>query len=319
VTWKPRLGFEWLAADAEDGIAPGLWLTPRGRRLERVELEDPLLCRRFAELDADDRDAVLAFANAHGWLATGLREIPPHLGTHASEEVDDGDQVSVGAQLAEPLEAWRVEVRRMRDLLALHDAAESGSRSLRAWIVETHDARSYRPRPGEHVAWVGAKGELWKLATRGHRAAARALVAEMVRESLRPPADARLAELVPRTGAELAYTGEGSAFTLRAVAHSLAGALWLQAAALVTGELAQHRCDSCGRWFEASRSHARFCPDRPACRQAATSERKRKAIRLRRAGVRSEAEIARRVGAKDAATVRGWLRAAPAAPKRRKR
>lgn len=317
VVSKPKLGFEWIAVECDDGLAPGSWLTPRGRELVPVELVDPILCRRFAALDTDDSAALLAFANAHGWLATGLRQLPGHLWTHAGEEVADGDQSTVGPQMAEPLDAWRAEVQRMRDVLALHDAAKSGSRSLREWIETRDDAVGYRPRLRKPaVAWIGAKSSLWNLATRSRQCAARALVAEMIRDSLRPALDARLAELVPRTGAELTYTGERSAFALRAVARSLSGALWLQAADLVTGELEHRQCEACGRWFRASRSHARFCPDRPACRQAATAERKRKAHRLRRAGVDSDAEIARRVGAKDAKTVRGWLR--PAAGPRRK-
>ncbi len=46
--------------------------------------------------------------------------------------------------------------------------------------------------------------------------------------------------------------------------RAMLGIVWIHMARLVTGEIAESRCDQCGAPFKPSRSDARFC--RPYCR-----------------------------------------------------
>src|SRR5437763_3444848 len=87
----PARGYRWVSsrqlrarfAQSDDGGPPRTWLA-RWFLIENVDTEedwsdrvrvnpdrDPVLFRRLADLDAADRDALLAFANENGPL--GLR------------------------------------------------------------------------------------------------------------------------------------------------------------------------------------------------------------------------------------------------------
>lgn len=301
--WKPREGFEWVTVAPGDGAPPGLYLAPRSLALERVELRDPLLCRTFAELDSRDPGAVLAFADERGWLASELVPLPAELWPAGADSVPVG---GFWRGAGEPIAAWQREAEAMRDALALLDAITGGARALRGLLDWSGERVAYFA--GRRlVAYLGPHDPAWeKVSRRDPIGTARLLARELVNEGLTGPlADARLpGRSEPRVRAEVELASEA----LAPVAANLAGALWLQAAELLTGELAHRRCESCGRWFEVRRRHAVFCPERPSCRQAATEARRREARRLWSRGERSLAKIAERVGAKDARTVRGWVR-----------
>lgn len=266
--WKPAAGFELVGIERGDGPPPGRYLVPRGRALESVALEDPLLARRFAELEASDPAAVLAFATERGWLGTDLEELPANLWPAARDDDERAGDV-VGATpsrvVAEPLSAWVREVGSIREALRL--AASKKGRAEAQELV--NDALS------------GGKAHPRLTAT-----------------------------TEPRVRAAL--LGSGDRVSLHPVASNLAGALWLQVAEVLSGDLHQAACVVCGRWFSPSRSDARFCPGRDACRQAATEERRRKALWLYQRGERSFKSIAERVGARSAATVQGWVSKAKA-------
>ncbi|MCL4684960.1 helix-turn-helix domain-containing protein [Myxococcota bacterium] len=266
--WKPRDGYDLVGIERGEGPPPGRYLVPSGRALEPVALEDPLLVRRFAELDANDPAAVLAFATERGWLGTELEELPSNLWPAARDDGERGGDV-IGATpsrvLAEPLSAWVREVGSIREALRLA-ASKKGRAEARELVNDALGGGKAHPR-------LSATTE-------------------------------------PRVRAAL--LGSGDRVTLHPVASNLAGALWLQVAEVVSGDLYQAACVVCGRWFSAARPHARFCPGRDACRQAATEERRRKALRLYQRGERSFKSIAERVGARSAETVRGWVRKAKA-------
>lgn len=96
-------------------------------------------------------------------------------------------------------------------------------------------------------------------------------------------------------------------------ARNLAGALWLQLARGIDGNMHYIRCRTCARWMEISlqstgfRTNRDYCSD--ACRSRAYRERQAEAHRLQKDGMEIKV-IAKRLRT-DVKTVKGWLEKPP--------
>ena len=97
------------------------------------------------------------------------------------------------------------------------------------------------------------------------------------------------------------------AFALHVVPENLLGAMWIQFAQSVGGNVDFRRCGACQEWFRVSpdvrRGHARYCGD--ARRMKSYRRRMERARRMHAEGVALE-RIAEELGTTDE-TVRGWL------------
>jgi hypothetical protein len=295
---EPLMTFSWSVCSAghrlveREGVP---WLIESESRnsgscKETQPLENPALFRKAADLShLWDPKHVVAFANEHGLLGC--------TGVHDWIEVDRE------AYRGEPLHEWQTRLQDLNQAVDLADAiAETNRRLLRSWLCISRGRLRYeRPEfgvKGSHAAST-MRDEVEALRNGEPRPAAMAMVRRLAEPNLQTYCTFRLE---PQDGV--------LRFALQP--QSLLGALWAQWAMSLGSQQIYRRCTICGSWIALStegqgkRSHARYC--RRACQQKALRMRRADARRLKAKGGLSDSEIARRVGARNARVVRGWVR-----------
>jgi hypothetical protein len=128
------------------------------------------------------------------------------------------------------------------------------------------------------------------------------------------------AHLSPHAAPSVTVRSDPTDFALSITPKNLLGALWLQVAQAVTGNLQHRECEeqTCRQWFEVStrlegkRKNREYCSD--ACRQKTYRRRKGQARRLAAEGQSVEA-IAQLLDS-NTATVQEWIRPAANRPKK---
>jgi hypothetical protein len=248
---------------------------PKKRRAYEPLVEHTGLFRTFASL-ADDKDAIVAFADKYGLLLGGNETIfvPLPRGERAAITRDG----NLGSVPAERLDTWRAEIAEMRELLALWCAARESDKKKLAAHLKWHggDVVSYRPAP-EHSITEEA---IW----RRERDPAPMAVGDLIK-----PALYYLARRVTRRleGDEerpalafpaLIWDTDKVAPVLVLSPKNLLGALWLQFAQAISGNKIFRECDECSTWFEVSKSAFRvnrmYCSG--ACKAKAYRRRQEK-------------------------------------------
>lgn len=256
----------------------------------------PALYREFAELNTSCLvPEILKFANKWG-----------SLGGDASVEVnlvDDEWRPIVGKtylwaespfhwcdeilKMRLALETW--DMIRLKDDEALHNLI-SWENGEALWSHKIGDAPSENPDKRDLVWTVDVReGEKFYSASFGHDLGQGPVATEdyhperlktLTQESPEPAARFIVGDLVNeglagRVSAQLSErAGEGSS-VLRLMPDSLIGALWLQFAFAVDGNLDYKRCEECQTWLEiapgAGRPDRSYCSD--ACRMRAYRKR----------------------------------------------
>jgi len=296
-----------------------------GTAARNLPLRDaPALFRTFTELDPGDPDAVLAFADRHGWLGLGERE--PELGQLVPDDTRPGRLLP-----AEGLAEWAEAIHAVRQAVEILDAAQAGDeRRLRRWIRAGDEWATYQRREAspsrEAARRAGGKRArvdhlrpaalTFHLDGRDHLDA-RSPLSDYLREGDVVRAARFFAQrmitrgLAEHTRAALVFDPETRAQGLHVVPWNLLGALWIQTAGLAEGGREYERCETCRGWFvlspEYNRADRRYCSDR--CRHKAYRERRRQAQVLHREGM-APSKIARELGS-STPTVRRWLGLAP--------
>jgi endogenous inhibitor of DNA gyrase (YacG/DUF329 family) len=307
-TWSVHEGgYRWARA-AATGKGEPEWVLTSGISIAslvgpapRARFYHPLddrgattaLYRNFVDIDPEDRDALLSFANEYGDLG-----------------LDDADTLPVAdglGMIGEPWSAWKkahLELQRAAAVWAM--PVDDLRRHIR-WEQESWHFHSH---PDELDAWrKGAPKREWtheridvdaRLLTPGDvRMPARFLLIKWVTAGL-------ASSVSPR----LAYDVDTGRLALEVAPRSLLGAMWLQLARAIDGNIEPRQCKECGRWFQVGREEhgnaARlrtFCST--ACKQRDFRKRKDLARALHAAG-KPLKEIASAVDS-TITTVRKWV------------
>lgn len=268
---------------------------------------DPVLFRKFAELNYNDEREILKFANQYGRLVN-------HSSLYCAEDADlvDIDNVQTGfisgerfaVFHVESLSQWSTCIENVREAILIYDAIQNSNN-------ETLQEHFGRPRfhtaedvEGRHYHLFNrqdsngnfpyelvysdkanpidvAKDWLWNTINRNMNA---------MRISIVPD---------PRTGVP----------TTEFAADSLLDAIWYQLHRAVVGQKQYRSCKCCGSHFEVSRDttgkskRRKFCKD--ACRAKFARDQKATALSMRADG-HAVQDIARHLK-KDIAVVRRML------------
>jgi hypothetical protein len=242
-------GYEWLkGVDGKPRLVP---LRVPGFGYRRCE-PHPGLFREFAKL-SPTKDSIQGFAGQYGDL----------FNRYALEQDaarDDGT-VEHGASLG----TWTKEIGDMRVLVGLWDDIQhrriAALKTLVKWTARDVSYVIDTPRRRANVTLAHAD-----IPGSGFSRFSRKDVVLPARCALQMEINKRIAEepTVPR----LAWTPD-SRQRLIFVPPNLLGAMWLQFAQAVTGELELYPCDACGKFFQRGpggrRADATTCSD--ACRQ----------------------------------------------------
>lgn len=221
--------------------------------------ESPALFREFADLDSEEA-SIVRFADEHGAL-TRERLPAPRPGRGRTPCPGEG------------LRLWRDEVRWMRGVIELLDAAAlSDERQLKRWV------RFERGRVRYQTPWIRGSlplsAEHSKDLQSGDRVGAAPFIAQRT-------INKRLEE---RTRAALLHHADATTFAVHLVPIDLLGALWLQCALGLGREQNYRQCWQCGTWMEIVPARGRrdriYCSSR--CRQEAYRRRKKKTHESRR-------------------------------------
>ena len=282
-TWGvPEAGYRWVSDQGKRwlGEEPGATQI----RLYDPIRECPALFQRFAELHPKE-SAILAFANEYGLLG-----IP-----------------------RESLQEWARHTARMRDVVALLDAADrEDSKALARWITLQETAMGTsatlrRRETGSRETLRPGDDDLARYLEPKNRVLAARFFADKIINS----------ELEANSSARMLYDPRDGSHELHVVPSSLLGALWIQAGDLAAGRRDYHKCEQCRTWIalspDTSRADRRFCSDR--CRTKAYRGRQDEARRLHERGMTPSA-IAQKLGS-ETRRIREWLGLKPTARGRR--
>jgi endogenous inhibitor of DNA gyrase (YacG/DUF329 family) len=244
---RPASTAEWmLIRDMSGGSAP---------RIYDPLHDSPALFRTLADVNGQDREAILAFANQYGELG-----LPAPHETHRN---------------------WLLEIAFLRRAVEMWDWLEAGNtqqlgrflhweagsapdaqtaEKLAGWYYQSHpdlplDERWAHPPPGAFEQWIEPADSLLK---EGDIClAARFLIQGWINRRL----EGRVA---PR----LVYRMADGTQVMQIVPSQLIGALWLQFANAIAGNKEYRACKECGTWFEISSAgdartaRRQFCSDR---------------------------------------------------------
>jgi hypothetical protein len=322
--WEvPEDGYQWITAIAPYGshgkgspkedlfLTDGILLGGSFRRRFYSPLRHNRgLFRNFAEVQPT-QEGIRAFANLYGHLGGDLSKhliLPNKLGGSGEE-----------------LSAWQNEIVTMRQTVALWDMVQqSDTQGLARYIEWEKDPKDskkgdilgvqYNSHPNMQPGAFPPKGDqsvsAWIATTNEPETLARFRVGDVIQPALfylqRVVNERLRARVVPR----LLWDTERIQLELHIVPGSLIGALWLQFAQAISGNITYRRCEVCGTWFDLlppiTRKSRQFCSN--ACRSKAYREKQIEAQRLHGQGVPIK-EVARRLQT-EIATARGWIKRA---------
>jgi hypothetical protein len=284
----------------------------------------PGLLQEFAQLEPHPTH-VLAFAQRHGWLGLGQREVDPMR--------VPSPRPSRRLVPSEALVEWAREIFAVRQAVDLLTAARERDESrLRRWLRVRNGHASYRrqePSTSRELARVlesespGAARQFppaaFTFALKGSITIERSEgLADYVQEAGYTHAARFVAQrfinagLDAHTCARCIYDPETDQHRLSVYPWNLIGAIWVQTAEMAQGGRDYRRCASCRGWFAVSpgvrshqtrRANARYCSGR--CRFKAGEDRNKRARALHAKGM-SPSQIARKLGSKPE-SVRRWL------------
>ena len=273
-SWIPANGFEWIRGSADK---PGPFLVRRQGEHVQARMP-PDLHLTFADL-RPEQDAIMGFAQRHGCLRiAGEEHFHPNGGNDWSE----------GEQLGE----WQLEITRFRAVRDLWYASKCGTSFARRQLATVPQRRPNEP-------WI-----LVVPPERGLKAIdrAREIAIATVNAGLTPGFEAGF-----NNARDCRFPGCGGggtrqwhdytrpfvresvhgALDLVIVPRNLIKALWLQAAAMVTGQRIVKKCEApdCGRYMDVT-SSARPSARRmhPWCSERLRKREYRKNLRIRQGG-----------------------------------
>lgn len=313
-------GYRWV--DGPAGEAPARYLVPipsTKKDVSRKPLDEPALHRRFAALSHDET-AFLGFANAYGQLGA-----LPAFGGGRALTIEGRDLPAEHFLFWAENSFWMKQAVRLWDALR-PDARPEDRRMIEEWIRlevwrESGDDGDLLREGDERlrIVFTPAEGTIWGQHRRfvpdgwarfGDRArwpksaeqAAVLVLSNVVNFGLQNTR-ARLWEVskVRTRGVPLVIGSEP---------YNLIGALWLQLALAIEGNLTYKPCERCGQWYHvpprARFNTSRFCSN--SCRFMAYRDRKTEAQRLAAEGVTPK-QISVRMGW-DLGMVKKWIREA---------
>ena len=323
IWYVPQDGYEWVEArpvadgqmshDAERFLTAGLTL--QSRRSHPFQ-DTPALFRTFSEIEPTEV-AVQAFASHYGALGDNQQILTP-----------DGKEA-----LGERLLPWVTEITLMRHTLRIWDALrERDHEALERWFHLEDAGVKYTPDEPFPL------GVLHRLPQYGSDESFNAILAVVPASWLYPGDPAEVDIVIPSTPAGWAqayvrhnvnarlseHTGarlqpipgktRGVPLGVYIVPVNLLGALWLQLAQAIEGDIPYQRCPQCQQWFQvpakARRPRTTYCSVR--CRVQAHRIRQLRAHHLHADGTKI-ATIAAELGT-PVDTIRGWLAKPPPGP-----
>jgi hypothetical protein len=288
-------------------------------------IDEPALFLTFAALESSP-EQIRDFATRFGLLGDNLTQTIADAGRQWGDmtvsHTVNGHEIVHRVGLGELLSDWRQELRDMREAVEIWHMAEAGdTTSLSRHIRWSDDKKAvgYESDPARPIA---APYHAKLLASPEHGAWALDVLppGDVIGPALLFVQRVINEHLSPRASPQLSWDVRRGRPRLQVKPVGLIGALWLQFAQAVHGQVEYRSCRECGKWFEIhpdiARSNRLFCST--ACRSKAYRKRQEQARRLHAEG-RDVLDIAERLES-DIATVRGWLaQDRTAEPKRRKR
>jgi hypothetical protein len=302
----------WIPFGSPRGIEDEDWLLTDGVLFgakfdvhQYLPLKEIELYRKFAELKSNDKDAIRAFAKQYGKLGVTVQAvfpIPESRQKHPSAirvmDEESGKPVPIGELgTGERFVAWTDAIDAMRRALQLHRLIVRGRTTDLKKLVQHR------------------KGE-WLYQSEDKRCSS--LI--QTRELDIPPDNALLAariclqrwindRLAENCAPQLLWDVQLERQVFRIMPKVLLGALWLQFARVVVGDVSYRPCKACGRLLTISTEHGGFRADRefcgPACRQKDHRRKVRDAKELQQQG-KSNREIAKHFDT-SVDTIKGWL------------
>ena len=285
--------------------AKGITSVKLQRRIKKtgITASEPQLFMKFAEIDAENMQQILDFANRYGLLA----------GT---------DSVNVDGLTtpADKVRFWQEKIFEMQQAVQIWQESQAQKENIRfQWRGDTlyfymgtaADIRSYRntgtrtegegffPPTKKTLFTLDDHPEFKEIPKTSYRFWAKVVVQKIVNENLREfPAPPQL--LFNRTRGKVSPLNE---FSLRLYPARLLPVLFLQLIKYVTGETQLKQCTACHEWHDAKK--ARW---KSLCNKCTTSRRqyKFKAKKLFTQGASLE-EILRRDKKTDPALIREWV------------
>jgi hypothetical protein len=269
------------------GYTP-LWLPPD----QALEVGKPL----FAAFGATrpNEEGIVAFANTWGLLGERVWALPP----------ESSEGIQRPRVVAEDLRAWKSHIKAMRSAVDLWRALESEDSERLAECLRWQ----VNGGPDGRGVWVygGARGFKVISPPEGMTFTA---------DDPAPPAGFHVQrwineELRGRVSPRLLWNPEQQRRVIRIVPNNLLGAMWLQFARAIAGEVHYRPCKVCGRWLTISsdeygyRTNRAFCS--AACRQKDQRGKVKEARRLRSEG-KSARQIAKHFNT-TTDTIRNWLK-----------
>ncbi len=277
----------WLVREPWNPLGkktPRLLLRPkgefgRGYRTVRPIVEDSGLYRNFAALEPSP-EQIVQFADCYGTLWETM--------------------------VGEPFHEWEFEIRTMRFLTEVWDAAET----RRTGVIAKH----FRTDTSGRVSYPFAKTimDYEPFGSLSRPAALRASdYAVAAKGAPLPVARSFVIQAVNRrlnaSGARIELDRFDVPYRLTIQPSNLLGALWLQFALSISERRTYQQCEACGRYMELSpdvnRADRRYCDN--ACRNRALRRRQKKVREMRKAG-RPLREIAKTTRS-DIETIKRWL------------
>jgi hypothetical protein len=259
---NPKSKPQWVLTD---GLPIGLPYDAR----EYALLEAPTsLHRTFAGIPADDRDAILEFADEYGMLGVGQR----------ADEPNESGGKRLDRTPVETWASWKKAIKQMRRAVSVWGMVTARDRKGLArcilwkpgperWYFESHipnDVYLERIEPVENLFRPG-----------NVLVPAAFLVQRWINANLAGVASPRVL-----------YDLKKGRRVLRVVPHTLLAAMWLQFAQTVDGAIQHRACKECGTWFEISTGEKGFRINRQFCSDACKSRdyRRKKKARVKRRG-----------------------------------
>jgi hypothetical protein len=261
------------------------------------------LFRDFAGIAADDKDAMMAFANEYGMLGVmdwpGLqRELPTEWAGEPTPE-----------KHFEVIGWWSYEIEMMRAMVYLWEMIKAGDTAGLKRCITDIASKEYNS-PFQTITYLGYSPP----------AAERLFPIWAPSIGFVPPDDYfTAAALVVQHGVNMAlhrhevnpaltFQPASGRQVLQFMPSSLIGAMWLQLAQGVAGNKKFRACKECGKSFEISgeetgfRINRLFCSD--SCKSRDYRHRKERALELKAAG-KSPQAIAKELDT-DVETIKKW-------------
>jgi hypothetical protein len=240
-------------------------------------LTEPNLFRAFAELNTDTRQPLLEFANRWGCLGKRVYGLLP-------PSRPGGEQQSV---YGERLDEWMRAIWDMCAAVEMWDAVSNGNRKTIQKHIKYEPAQSYKDKETGNL--IRTVGGWWYSPGATHiESPSREIPANdpMLAASIYVQ-QAINSHIFAATG-PLLLRDAGGRQVFRLVPMSLLGALWLQFARVIAGDVSYNPCEVCGKILTISnelkggrRRDSSLCS--VACKQK-SHRRKVKARELRAAG-----------------------------------